>query len=93
MLLERVKNVLALNYGQLSPGDRAQFLSEARFANLHRARLFAIIVALLMVAMLYPDKKSCDAGLWDQTPGYRHLCIMHVVISISFGTVLAPDIC
>lgn len=63
---------------------RDEFVREASFVNLARARVFAVILVVLQVPLLYLDYQNKLNGLWLAVPGYRYLCGMHLLIGVSF---------
>lgn len=63
---------------------REEFVREASFVNLSRARVFAVILVVLQVPLLYLDYQNRLNGLWLAVPGYRYLCGMHILIGGAF---------
>jgi PAS domain S-box-containing protein len=68
-----------------------EFAREASFVNLARARMFAVILVVLQVPLLYLDYQNRLKGLWLDVPGYRFLCEMHLLIGglFFFYTLIA----
>ena len=68
-----------------------EFVREASFVNLARARVFAVILVVLQVPLLYLDYQNRLNGLWLAFPGYRYLCGMHILIGglFFFYTLIA----
>jgi hypothetical protein len=64
----------------MAGGYREEFVREASFVNLARARTFAIILVVLQVPLLYIDYQNRLKGLWSSVPGYRYLWRMHLLI-------------
>lgn len=64
----------------IPPDNRKEFLQEAYFTNLYRARIFTIALLAFHIALLAVDFSHKKQGLWITMPGYVYLFYMHLIL-------------
>ncbi len=74
-----------LDLDRLAGEYAEEFLRNAAFVNLSRARMFSVILVILQIPLIYIDIQNRQRGLWTSVPGYFYLFIMHIAIGVAFS--------
>ncbi len=60
--------------------ERNPFLQEIYFTNYYRARIFAVVLFVLHLFVIYIDFRHKAAGDWVTMPGYEYLFYLHIIL-------------
>ncbi|HSV98031.1 MAG TPA: GGDEF domain-containing protein [Spirochaetota bacterium] len=72
-------SIRRFDFGRLPREYREVFPKDATFTNINREKIFAGMMIVINLPLLYVDYYNWETAYWSSMPGYRYLCYLHII--------------
>lgn len=80
-MIRNTTRFLGGDYKKIPRTQWPEFINEIEKINFNRSRVFAAVLFLLDIVLIYTDISGRQKGLWEVVPGYELLFYMHLVLA------------
>ncbi len=78
-MIKRLRDsIRRIDFARLPPDYRDIFPREITFTNINREKIFAVMMIVVNLPLVFVDYFNWEKAYWSSMPGYRYLCYLHV---------------
>jgi len=78
MIKRVLESIRRIDLGRVPGEYRGSFPRDITFTNINREKIFAVMMIIVNLPLLYVDYYNREKAYWSSMPGYRYLCYLHL---------------